>query len=273
MHHNANSKPKKKRWRSCFLSDPHGFFPLDLFGESLWGKNVDFMRFGCTHWELARPIPKLQQFSICVDFQRSISTPQWTVFMYSHPGQAHGDIVLKGIDKNLHLWLFGKVWSSKFSIHLNVWYSTCITWSQFALSPHLYINGNPIEIQYSERGPLTAHRRYIAGGGHFTLGASHFFDKGKIHLETGTDFQGNVTLFRMWNQTLPASQLGHCLDGNMVRWVSADWITHGCAPIKDPSFRCGESEFQSVRDVRFSCQLADGINTGTFQSDQWICFV
>lgn len=258
----------KKKRRSCYLSDPHGFCPLDLIGESLWGKKVDFMRFGCTHWELARPISALQHFSICVDFQRSISTPQWTVFMYSHPGQAIGEIVLKGYEKYLHLSLFGKVWKSKFSIQLNVWYSACIIWSQFALSPQLYINGNSVEIQYSEKVHLTASRRNILGGGHFTLGASHFIDKSEIYLETGTDFQGSITLFRMWDQTLPASQLGHCVDGNMVRWVSNDWITHGCAPIEDTSFQCGESKFQSVREVRFSCPLTAGINIGTFQSDQ-----
>lgn len=272
---------KNRRRRSWPLSDPDGFFPLDLIRESLWGKNVDFTRFGCTHWELACQIPTLYQFSICVDFQRSISTPQWTVFMYSHPGQALEDIGLKGNEKYLYLWLFGKVWTSRFSIHLNVWYSVCITWSQFTLSPHLYINGKSVEIQYSEQEPLTASRRHIVGGGHFTLGVSHFRSEGKIHLEMGTVFQGNMTLFRIWNKTLPASQLEHCVDGNVVRWVSSNWNTQGCAPIKDTSCRCGESKFQSLREVMFPCPLAavsiqvhfDLINESLFNLIKASCFL
>ena len=203
------------------------------------------MRFNCNYWQLAGSIPPLKELSVCVDIQRSITTPQWTVFMYSHPDRSHVDISLEGSDKHLFLWLFGTRWSTKFSIRLNVWYSVCITWSEFALSPRLYINGNPVEI-HSIREPLTLSSRNIASDGYLTLGASHFILNNEIHAVTGTDFQGYLTLFRMWSEELPASQLKHCVDGDVVRWDAEDWITRGCAPVDDAHLQCGEFIFHSV---------------------------
>ncbi|XP_041949492.1 adhesion G-protein coupled receptor G4 [Alosa sapidissima] len=233
----------------------HGTSLIYADPASLWGRKVDFMRYGCTHWELAHSIPSLKGLSVCVEIQRSILTPHWTVFMYSHPGLGHVDIGLKGRDNSLTgenyllLWLFGRVWSTTFKIRLNTWYSVCITWSEVALSPRLYINGNSVDISYSGEQSGTHTGNYIVADGHLTLGASHFLNNGKMHLETGTDFQGNVTRFRMWNQELPVSQLEQCVDGNVVRWMAKDWHTHGCAPVDDTEHQCVWSLYEVQMNV------------------------
>ncbi|KAL2094694.1 hypothetical protein ACEWY4_009413 [Coilia grayii] len=219
----------------CSLTDLYWFSLVGPMNESLWGRKVDFMQYKCTYWQLARSIalPTLREFSVCVDLQRVISTPQWTVFMYSHPGRPDMEIGLEGNNDSLSIRLFGKKWTSKFKFQLNVWYSVCVTWSAFELTPHLYVNGTAVAVNFtgSELQTLTDYQ--IAANGYLTLGVSHFIHNGEVHDVSGTDFQGSLTLFRMWSEKLPVSPVKYCVDGDMVRWNTVDWITHDCAPVPD----------------------------------------
>lgn len=224
------------------LTDLPCFSPVAPISESLWGKMVDFMQQNCTtYWQLARPqdLASSMPLSACVDIRMSISTTQWTVFMYSHPDGINVKFGLEGNKDRLTIRLLGRRWTSKSKLQLGVWYSVCITWSEFELTPHLYVNGHSVDVHYTSSELMTLGDEELAANGILTLGASHFVLDGEVNAVSGTNFLGSVTLFRMWREKLSAIQVKqHCVEGDVVRWNTTDWITRGCAPVRDDR-QCG----------------------------------
>uniref|UniRef100_A0AAY4B138 Pentraxin (PTX) domain-containing protein n=1 Tax=Denticeps clupeoides TaxID=299321 RepID=A0AAY4B138_9TELE len=199
-------------------------------------------------WKLTRPVPALDELSVCVQLQRKITTP-WTAFMYSHETQPAETIELglTGKHNSLHVWHSGRQWTAEVSLPINEWCTICFTVSSFPQQVNLYINGSQVESLVSV-GPSDYHSCcQLKPGGTLTLGASHYFSEGVMIPETGTNFQGSITLFRVWGEVLTQRQLNGCLGGNVVSWDAADWDYMGCPPVRNSHEHCGEVLFLDLK--------------------------
>ncbi|XP_016423388.1 adhesion G-protein coupled receptor G2-like [Sinocyclocheilus rhinocerous] len=63
---------------------------------------------------------------------------------------------------------------------------------------------------------------------------------------TGKNFLGDISLFRMWGVQMSPLQLEacRCVDGNIVTWREQDWDYQKCPPIEDDNFMCESSKYK-----------------------------
>ncbi|KAJ8396518.1 hypothetical protein AAFF_G00018240 [Aldrovandia affinis] len=230
------------------------------FAASLWGKKVDFSRnFKCSLWQLDAgcAVPALEELSVCVSLWKRVASPQWTVFVYKQRGDEKAQLGLTGTTESLQVWLFGHAWAAPVDLPLEVWHVVCLTWSGRSRNLRLYVNNTRVLSAHVHR-----HAR-LPPGGTLSLGASHGFAGGGIEAETGTGFQGTVTLFRMWGRERSPQQLSalSCTEGDVVHWSTRDWDTSGCQPIFDPSLACAWSLYEIQVKVCVTSWDGSAMNT------------
>lgn len=190
-------------------------------------------------WQLNKNviIPPLEELSVCVNLMKKYITYEWTAFDYKGPGQQHMELGLAGNGGNLKASLFGKEWIVAYDLHINNWYTVCLTWSSHTRLFQMIVNQAIFEFHLNETSP-----RFLAANGTLTLGVSHSFVGGAIVFETGKNFLGDMSLFRMWGVQLSPLQLDEfkCVDGNIMTWRTQDWDNQKCPAIEDNSLKCGE---------------------------------
>lgn len=210
-----------------------------LLGSSLWGNKIDFTARSCSVWQLNNNviIPPLEELSVCVNLMKKIITSEWTAFDYKGPGQQHVELGLAGDGGNLKAYLFGEEWIVAYDLPKDKWHTVCLTWSSHTRLFQMIVNEAIFEIHLNETSP-----RFLAANGTLTLGVSHSFVGGAIDFETGRNFLGEMSLFRMWGVQLSPQQLDacKCVDGNIMTWRMQDWDYLKCLPIQDDSLKCGE---------------------------------
>lgn len=207
--------------------------------SSLWGKKVDFRRRDC-FWQLSKSftVPPLEELTVCVDLWRLIPTSEWTAFVYKKPGDHNIELGLSGTGGNLRAWFFGQKWTIAHSLPIQTWHSICLTWSHHTQKAQLIVNGTVVftsDLYYKSPSNL-------APNGTLTLGVSHSVVGGDMLFETGTNFIGEMTLFRMWSQELNPEQFKDlkCVSGNIATWSLTDWDYNSCPPVSDHSLKCGK---------------------------------
>ncbi len=203
-------------------------------------------------WQLNKCviIPPLEELSVCINLKRSLSTPEWTAFDYKGPGQQHKELGLDGNMGNLIASLFGEEWTVAYDMPVKMWHTVCLTWSSHNRLFRVIINKDIFEFHLNETSP-----RFLAANGTLSLGVSHNFVGGSIVFETGKNFMGDMSLFRMWGEQMSPQQLDahRCVDGNIVTWREQDWDYQKCPPILDDNFICGE-KYRRM-NVTISCVI------------------
>ncbi|XP_064206704.1 adhesion G-protein coupled receptor G4 isoform X1 [Anguilla rostrata] len=211
--------------------------------SSLWGNKVDFMKPRCTFWQLnpGCVVPALEELSVCVRLWRQNDSPSWTVFVYKLRGEKDTELGLMGTARSLQVCLFGQEWSAPHVLPLQAWHTVCLTWSRDSRHLRLHVNGSQVFI-----AKVHGQKRSLSPGGILTLGVSHSFTGREIELETGTDFQGALSLFRMWGTDRHDEKLSDvsCVEGDVVRWSARDWNASGCQPVPDAGLKCAWSFFE-----------------------------
>lgn len=171
---------------------------------------------------------------------RVLTTSEWTAFDYKGPGQQHVELGLAGNGGNLKASIFGKEWTVAYDLAKNMWHTICLTWSSHTRFFQVIVNNSSFEFPLNETSP-----RHLAANGTLSLGVSHSFVGGNIVFETGKNFLGDMSLFRMWKEQMSALQLAkfRCVDGNIVTWRTQDWDYQKCPPLPDNSLKCGERNY------------------------------
>ncbi|XP_052422593.1 adhesion G-protein coupled receptor G4 isoform X1 [Carassius gibelio] len=210
---------------------------------SLWGKKIDFMQKDCSFWFLKNEhkIPSLNELSVCVNIKRKLSNSYWTAFTYLHPNKTHIELGLKGFGEELHIIMFGRVWTKSSVVSLDNWHSICMTWSKSMTEPKVYVNGTKVELKPQSETALHPYCCSVAAGGTLTLAVAHNFVKNKISIETGTELKGSLSLFRMWKQVRSAQEISTmaCTDGDMLHWEKRIWNkAQDCTPLQDVTQKC-----------------------------------
>ncbi|XP_022539969.2 adhesion G-protein coupled receptor G4 [Astyanax mexicanus] len=218
------------------------FVCLASTNPSLWGQKAAFLGHSC-YWQLSQTcnVPSLQELSVCVDLWRQIVT-SWTAFVYKKPGELDIELGLAGKGGNLKAWLFGTEWTVAYDLPLQQWHTVCLTWSNRSRELQLIVNGTVgLRAHVHDSAPSN-----LAPNGTLTLGVSHSVIGGIMDIETGTNFIGEMTMFRMWRQELSPQQLVDlkCVSGNVVTWSRNDWEYPGCPPVTDNKLKCEWSKYQ-----------------------------
>lgn len=187
-------------------------------------------------------MPSLEELSVCVDLRAWIRTASWTAFVYNKPGGHKIELGLAGIRGNLTAWLFGEEWIIAKDLPFQSWHTVCLTWSnrnrefQMIINGTVYLNSKVDYLMPSSLAP----------NGTLTLGVSHRIIGGVMDFETGTNFIGEMTLFRMWGIVLTPQQLIDlkCISGNVATWSMNNWEYHSCPPTTDHKLKCGKINLQ-----------------------------
>ncbi|XP_051716971.1 adhesion G-protein coupled receptor G4 isoform X1 [Ctenopharyngodon idella] len=229
-------------------------------GSSLWGKKMVFST-QCV-WQLNKNviIPPLEELSVCVNLMKKYITYEWTAFDYKGPGQQHMELGLAGNGGNLKASLFGKEWIVAYDLHINNWYTVCLTWSSHTRLFQMIVNQAIFEFHLNETSP-----RFLAANGTLTLGVSHSFVGGAIVFETGKNFLGDMSLFRMWGVQLSPLQLDEfkCVDGNIMTWRTQDWDNQKCPAIEDNSLKCVSSKYK----IQMNTSITQNTNDDNAEND------
>ncbi|XP_059394592.1 adhesion G-protein coupled receptor G4-like [Carassius carassius] len=201
------------------------------------------MQKDCSFWFLKNEhkIPSLNELSVCVNIKRRLSNSYWTAFTYLHPNKTRIELGLKGFGEELHIIMFGRVWTKSSVVTLDNWHSICMTWSKSMTEPKVYVNGTKVELKPQSETALHPYCCSVAAGGTLTLAVAHNFVKNKISIETGTELKGSLSLFRMWKQVRSAQEISTmaCTDGDMLHWEKRIWNkAQDCTPIQDVTQKC-----------------------------------
>ncbi|XP_053538336.1 adhesion G-protein coupled receptor G4 [Ictalurus punctatus] len=239
---------------------------------SLWGKKVDFQGFGSCHWQLSKTfsMPSLEELSVCVDLRAWIRTASWTAFVYNKPGGHKIELGLAGIRGNLTAWLFGEEWIIAKDLPFQSWHTVCLTWSnrnrefQMIINGTVYLNSKVDYLMPSSLAP----------NGTLTLGVSHRIIGGVMDFETGTNFIGEMTLFRMWGIVLTPQQLIDlkCISGNVATWSMNNWEYHSCPPTTDHKLKCECPKYRINMKISITQKINYNLNVSEIKgiTEQWL---
>nr|XP_021336868.1 adhesion G-protein coupled receptor G4 isoform X1 [Danio rerio] len=235
-----------------------------IYAESLWGTKKAFTIRSCI-WQLNENviIPPLEELSVCVNLMRVLTTSEWTAFDYKGPGQQHVELGLAGNGGNLKASIFGKEWTVAYDLAKNNWHVVCLTWSSHTRLFQVIVNNRSFEFPLNETSP-----RYLAANGTLSLGVSHSFVGGNIVFETGKNFLGDMSLFRIWKEQMSALQLAEfrCVDGNIVTWRTQDWDYQKCPSLPDNSLKCESSKYK----IQMHLSITQNTNNDNTDSQEMV---
>lgn len=219
---------------------------LCAVSEILWGKTAVLERTSCQFWRLKPDeyLPSLSEFTVCVNLQRSINSSAWSAFTYLHPNRTRVELGFGGRALLLQVRLFGRSWVTEDTLTVGHWHSVCITWSCSTGRLVLVINGTASELRFDAGEPGgDGGACTMAGGGSLTLGAAHYYVGDNVEVESGTNLQGNVTMFRVWGRARGVHEIATntCTDGDVIKWHGRVWLVQPqCTPVKDHTVTCGK---------------------------------
>lgn len=220
---------------------------LSAVSEILWGKKVVLERTSCQFW-LLKPnetLPSLSEFTVCVNMKRSINSSVWRAFSYLHPNRSRVELGFGGRGLQLEVQLFGRIWVTEDTLAVGHWHSVCITWSSSTSRLGLVINGRASELRKDAMEPMgrDSGTCRLAGGGSLTLGVAHYYVGDMMAVESGTNLQGSVTMFRVWGRARSVHEIAthNCTDGDVIEWHGRVWLVqHHCTPVIDHTVECGK---------------------------------
>ncbi|KAK3521586.1 hypothetical protein QTP70_014767, partial [Hemibagrus guttatus] len=221
----------------------------DAVSEILWGKTVVLERTSCQFWRLNpnESLPSLSEFTVCVRVQRSINSSVWSAFTYLHPDRSRVELGFGGRALQLQVRLFGRSWVTEDTLTVGQWHSVCITWSCSASRLALVINGKASELRADAGEPSRdGSACALAGGGSLILGAAHYYVGDNMEVESGTNLQGRVTMFRVWGRARSVHEIATntCTDGDVIKWHGRVWLDHDCTPVVDHTVKCEWSLYE-----------------------------
>ncbi|XP_058267038.1 adhesion G-protein coupled receptor G4 isoform X1 [Hemibagrus wyckioides] len=211
--------------------------------EILWGKTVVLEHTSCQFWRLNpnESLPSLSEFTVCVNVQRSINSKVWSAFTYLHPDRSRVELGFGGRALQLQVRVFGRSWVTEDTLTVGQWHAVCITWSCSASRLALVIDGKATELRTDAREPSRdVGACALAGGGSLTLGAAHYYVGDNMEVESGTNLQGRVTMFRVWGRARSVHEIATntCTDGDVIKWHGRVWLDHDCTPVVDHTVKC-----------------------------------
>ncbi|KAK7125793.1 hypothetical protein R3I93_021229 [Phoxinus phoxinus] len=237
------------------------------------------MQKDCKYWLLKKEhkIPDLKELTVCVNIKRKISNSHWTVFTYLHPDKTRIELGMKGSGSDLHIIMFGRVWTKSSVVSLENWHSVCMTWSKSMTEPKVYVNGSNVDIKAESR-ETALYPDSVATGGTLTLAVAHNFSNGEMNIETGRELKGSLSLFRVWKRERSAEEISGltCTDGDVLHWEEQIWDNDmNCKPLRDSTQQCDWCYYE-VKLV-FIIFREDGNKTSTQDArevaHQWLTHV
>lgn len=181
---------------------------------------------------------------MCVNLQRRINSSAWSAFTYVHPDRGRVELGFGGRALQLQVRLFGRTWVTEDTLTVGHWHSVCMTWSCSTRRLVLVINGSESELKKGEGRPGgDGGACTLTGGGSLTLGATHYYVGNNMEVESGTNLQGNVTMFRVWGRVRGVHEIATntCTDGDVIKWHGRVWLVEPhCSPETDHAVTCGK---------------------------------
>ncbi|XP_053097455.1 adhesion G-protein coupled receptor G4 isoform X2 [Pangasianodon hypophthalmus] len=215
----------------------------DAVSEILWGKTVVLERTSCQYWRLKQneSLPSLSEFTVCVNVKRSINSSVWSAFTYLHPKRSRVELGFGGRALQLQVQLFGTSWMMEDTLTVGDWHSVCIAWSCSTGQLVLVIDGRALVVRKGAAEPgRDGGACGLAGGGSLTLGAAHYYVGDNMEIESGTNLQGSVSMFRVWGRARSVHEIATntCTDGDVIKWHGHVWLMTHCTPVTDPTVKC-----------------------------------
>ncbi|KAF5880024.1 adhesion G-protein coupled receptor G4-like, partial [Clarias magur] len=169
---------------------------------------------------------------------RSINSSAWNAFTYLHPDRSRVELGFGGRMRQLQIQLFGRSWVTEDTLTVGHWHSVCFTWSCVTGQLMLVIDSRASELRKdSGQQVQDSGACGLAGGGSLTLGAAHYYLGDKLEVESGTNLQGHLTMFRVWSRARSVHEIATntCTDGDIIKWHGRVWLmgSSHCTPVVD----------------------------------------
>ncbi|KAM4047271.1 adhesion G-protein coupled receptor G2 isoform 2-T2 [Anomaloglossus baeobatrachus] len=209
----------------CVLTIPEVAYAAKFDYKAVFnGSSLDIMTF-------SKSVPDLTKFTVCTYIKLASSDP-WTAFTYKlrNSSVSAYEIGVLGDSSSLKIWMFGTPINVFEKLNLHTWYEICILWDSKDEYMGFYIDRS---IKWKQKLDSVTK---LDGGGSVVLGSSNFED---VNSSVSVMLVGEIYMFRMWN-TAQTSFFQKCIDGNVIKWQTDNWIYSSNVMQQDSTLHCAK---------------------------------